>query len=182
MKIRSFADTGEKRMLLRRIIIYSILFFVIGVAQCSFFSRLKPFGVTPNIVLGAICAVIMLDGKKSAAICAISAGYFIDALGAVPPAFSPLFLLACVAILGKLSDKMMPQFVSFAVLILPATLINSAYTYVTLWINVGTLPPLSAFITVIFPEMLSTFLFCLPIYFIVKLCTLPIDVKGHLSL
>ena len=182
MKIRSFADTGEKRMLLRRIIVYSILFFILGIVQCSFFARLKPFGATPNIVLGAVCAVIMLDNKKSAAICAIAAGYFIDALGAIPPSFSPLILLLSVAILGKVSDKMMPQFASFSVLMLPTIVLNAVFTYITSWINLRTVPSSSTIISVILPEMLSTLVFCLPIYFIVKLCMIPIGEKGQISL
>ena len=182
MVIKNLADTGEKRILLRRILIYSALFFLFGIAQCSFFSRLKPFGATPNITLGAICGVIMLDNKRSAAICAIAAGYFIDTLGAVPPSFSPLFYLLCVAILGKVSDKMMPRFVSFAALLLPAVVLNAVYTYLGAWLAAKAAPSLSVFPSVILPEILSTFIFCLPIYFLVKLCVIPIGAKGHISL
>jgi hypothetical protein len=181
--MRRFADTGEKRMLLRRIIIYTLLFFFLGVMQCSFFSRLKPFGAVPDIVLGGICAILMLDNKRSAAVCAVAAGYFIDALGAVPPSFSPLFYLICVAVLGRVSDKLMPSALSYALLMLPALLLRAAYTYVSIWINMASAPALgTALIRVMLPEALSTFVFCLPIYFLVKLCMLPIGAKGRFEL
>lgn len=181
--MRRLADTGEKRMLLRRIIIYTVFFFLLGVAQCSFFSRLKPFGAVPDIVLGGICAVVMLDNKRSAAVCALAAGYFIDALGAVPPSFSSLFYLACVAVLGYVSDKMMPRFVSFAALMIPAVLLRAVYTYINLWISTGSSPSFGTALTVVMlPELLSTFVICLPIYFLVRLCMLPIGAKGHFEL
>ena len=182
MVIKNLANTGEKRMLLRRILIYGAVFFFLGVAQCAFFSYLKPFGATPNITLGALCAVIMLDNKKSAAVCAIAAGYFIDSLGAVPPSFSPLFYLICIAVLGKVSDKMMPRFVSFALLMLPATALNALYTYFSVWFAAKSSPSLSILPSLILPEMLSTFVFCLPIYFLIKLCVLPIEDKGRITL
>lgn len=171
MAIRKIADTGEKRMLLRRIIVYSTVFFLLAVAQCSFFSRLKPFGATPDIVLGAICGIIMLDNKRVAAVCAVAAGYLLDAIGALPPSFSPIFYLVCVAILSILAEKMMPRIVSFAILMLPAVLLKAAYTCISLWSMTGEFRLIAS---VIFPEILSTFLFCLPTYFIIKLCMIPI--------
>lgn len=171
MMARKIADTGEKRMLLRRIIVYGIVFFLLAIAQCSFFSKLKPFGATPNIVLGAICGVIMLDNKHAAAVCAVAFGYILDAIGAIPPSFAPLFYLVCVAVLSALAEKMMPRFISFAVLMIPASLLNAAYTY----INIRSITGEFRFIpSMIFPEMLSTFVFCLPMYFIIKLCMIPI--------
>lgn len=181
MNIKKLADTGEKRMLLRRIMIYSAVFFVLGVAQCSFFSYLKPFGATPDIVLGGICGIIMLDNKKASAVCAVAAGYFIDAIGAIPPSFSPLFYLLCVAALGRVCDKMMPRFISFAVLMLPATLLRAVYTYANLWLVTKALPGVTALTSVILPEMLSTFVICLPVYFVIKLCALPLGDRGRFS-
>ncbi len=179
MRIKNFADTGEKRMLWRRIIVYSAAFFFLGVLKCAFFSRLKPFGVTPDIVLGGICAVMLLDDKKAAAVCAVGAGYFIDALGSVPPSFSPLFYLLCVAAVGWVTDKMMPSFASFTVSMLPAAGLGAIYTWVNLWITFGAFPALPTLWIVLLPEFLCTVVFSLPVYFIIKLCTVPIDAKGH---
>ncbi len=169
-------------MLLRRITVYSLLFLLLGTAQCSFFARLKPFGAVPDIVFGGICGIIMLDNKRAAAVCAVAAGYFIDALGAVPPSFSPLFFLLSVAFLGWISDKLMPSFVSYAALMFSAVLVHAVYTYVNLRIVYGSVPIGTALLSVVLPEMLSTFVCCLPIYFLVKLCLLPIGAKGRFEL
>ena len=182
MAVKRFADMGDRRMLLRRLFVYSALFFLLGIAQCSFFSALKPLGATPDIVLGGLCGVIMLDNKRVAAIAAIASGYFIDAIGAVPPSFSPLYYLICVAILGYVSDKMMPRFVSFAILMLAACAPLSVYTVIGMRFSAGALPPLSVLAPTVLSTSASTLVFCLPIYFIVKLCMLPIDAKGNLTL
>ena len=179
MRMRSFADTGEKRILLRRILIFGGAFFLLAILQCSFFSYLKPFGATPDIVLGGICAAIMLDNKKTAAVCALGAGYFIDALGSPTLAFSPLFYLICVAVVGWISDKLIPRFASFCVLLLPALLLRAIYTYASLWIHTQSFPAVIPLVSIILPEIISTFVFCLPVYFVIKLCLIPIDAKGH---
>lgn len=179
MRMRSFANTGEKRMLLRRILIYGGAFFVLAVLQCSFFSYLKPFGATPDIILGGICAAIMLDNKRAAAVCAVCAGYLIDALGAPVLSFSPLFYLICVAVAGWISDKLIPRFASFCVVLLPALALRAAYTYASLWIHTRAFPAAAPMLSIILPELISTFILCLPVYFAIKLCQIPIDAKGH---
>ena len=87
-----------KRMILRRVIIYGAAVFLIGVLQCSFFSRLKPFGATPDLLLGVIAAIALLDNRESATVAAVAGGFFIDALGAIPPSFSSIFYLVCAVI------------------------------------------------------------------------------------
>ena len=167
-------DAGERRLLLRRIIVFGIVIFLLGVLQCSFFSRLKPFGATPDLILGSIAAVTMLDGKKCGAVYAIAAGYFIDAIGALTPSFSPVYYLACVVILGFISEKMMPRFVSFAVLMIPTVILGAAHTLINASITFSGAPPFGVFMRTALPEALCTFIFCLPIYFVIKLCMIPI--------
>ncbi len=174
-KMKSYADSGERRLLWRRVVVYSIAFFVLSILQCAFFSRLKPFEAVPDIVLGGLCAVIMLDNKKAAVVCAVAAGYFLDAIGSLPPAFSPLFYLICVAVISIISDKMMPSIVSFAVSMLAGVLLGAAGTYAELAIAARALPTVSVIWQLLLPEMLCTFIFCLPVYYLIKLCTVPIE-------
>ena len=168
------SSAGEKRLLLRRLIVFGAVGFILAIAQCSFFSRLKPFGASPDLILGSLCAIILLDGKKCGAVYAVAVGYFIDAIGSVPPSFSPVFYLLCTVILGMIAEKMMPRFVSFAVLMLPAIMLRAVFTYFNLWLSSAVRPTLGTFAHVALPEMLSTAVFCLPVYFIIRLCMYPI--------
>ena len=105
-------------------------------------------------------------------------GYFLDAIGATPPSLSPVFYLLAVVVLGFVSEKMMPRFLSFGALMLPTVALRAIFTLVSLWISLGAFPPLVYWGSVILPEALSTFIFCLPVYFLIKLCMIPIGSKG----
>ncbi len=171
----------EKRAVLRRIFIYGAAIFFLGILQCSFFSRLKPFGATPDLMLGAVCAIALLDGKGAAAVSAVGAGYFIDALGAVSPSFSPIFYLLCAVTASLLAEKLIPKFISFILSMLPLIAIKAIYTLICLTIAFGSLPSLSAAIPLILSEALSTLIICVPVYFLIKLCTIPICARSKFS-
>lgn len=176
--MRNISTAGEKRLVMRRIIIFGAVAFLLGVLQCAFFSRLKPFGAVPNLMLGSLCAITMIDNKKTAAVYGIAGGYFIDALGSVPPSFSPIFFLISVVVFSKISEKMMPRFVSFLIVMIPAVLLGGVFTYINLCVAVSGVAPISAFLKLALSEMLCTYVFCLPVYFVIELCMYPILLDG----
>ena len=177
--MRNISTAGERRLIVRRIIIFGAVAFLLGILQCSFFARLKPFGAVPNLMLGSLCAITMIDNKKTAAVYGVAAGYFIDALGAVPPSFSPIFFLISVGVFSKISEKMMPRFVSFLILMIPAVLMGGVFTYLNLCVALSGLAPFGMFVRLALPEMLCTYVFCLPVYFIIGLCMYPILLDGR---
>ncbi len=174
MRAKRYTPRPDGRAIWRRLAVYSVAFFVLGILQCSFFSRLKPLGAVPDITLGALCATVMLDSKKAAAVCAVAAGYFVDALGALPPSFTPIFYLICIVLIGAVSDKMMPRFAAFCLCLLPAVILYSLYTVLCIWIGTGALPSISVLLGQAAGAALGTFVFSLPTYFLIKLCTLPL--------
>ncbi len=174
MRSKNFTPIADRRAVWRRIAVYSAAFFLIGILQCAFFSRLKPFGAVPDITLGALCATLMLDNKKAAAVCAVAAGYFVDALGSLPPAFSPLFYLICIVLVSLISDKMMPRFASFCLCLAPAVIFNSIYTFICVWAGARALPSISLLAGELLGGALGTFIFSLPTYGVIKLCGLPL--------
>jgi rod shape-determining protein MreD len=179
--MKPLSSSGQKRMLLRRLIVYGIAIFFIGVLQCSFFSRLSPFGATPDLILCTVCAIALLDSKKSAAICSIAAGYFIDALGATSPSFSALFYLVAATLAIIIGEKLIPRLLSFLILMLPLLALRGIGTYFNIWIAIRRLPPPSVFLSIILPELISTLVLCIPIYFLIKLCMLPIGARNKFS-
>ena len=162
-------------MLLRRILLLGGAAFLLCILQCSFFSRLRPFGEVPDLMLGGVIAVMMLDNKYSAAVFALGGGFFLDCIGSKTPAFSPVFYLVAVALLGVLSDKMEIRFASFGALLLPAVIMKEAYSFLCIWVAQGGLPPLGDLAVTLLSEALTTFIFCLPVFFLVKLCMIPVN-------
>ena len=168
-RARSAARTSITPTLTKRVLFYGALILILCTAQCSFFSYLKPFGATPDLLLGMLVAIMLLDSAPSACVCAVISGYVIDSIGAIPPSFSPLYYLALVAALSMISAKMLPRFISYCVM-LPAALVGRAiFTFINLCISYASVPSVKAIVSVILPEAISTFVFCLPIYLAVRL-------------
>ena len=97
--ISSHQNVSAKFSILRRVILYGILFFMLSVVQCSFLSRLSFLSVVPNIVLGGVCAISLLDDQKTATVCGICAGFLLDAIGGAGISLSPLLFMIVAIIL-----------------------------------------------------------------------------------
>ena len=173
---------STRQLFIRRALVFAPVIFLIAVAQCSFFATLKFLPAVPDLMLGVIVAIAMLDSQKSAAVCGIGAGFVIDAIGATGVSFSPLFYMLCGAICGVIAKKMLPSFLSFVVQLAIFALTKNFYTLA----NVFSRHPEASFLDtltgVLIPETLVTFIICLPIFFIVKLCMIPIDSTRRLRL
>lgn len=168
--------------LIKRIIIYSILILIVASTQCSFFAQLNICPATPDLIIGVVLAVAMLDSAKSAVALGIAAGFISDALGSVGNlSFSALFYLLCAVILGALACKMLPKFLSFVCLLIPALTLRALYTTLCLFLNIGSIPQLSVLGSLLLPEIIVTAILCLPIYPIVKLCVIPIHSHSRFS-
>ena len=61
--------------------IYSIPLFLLGIMQVTFFSKINVLGATPDLLLGAILVIAMLDNERVSAVCGIIAGVIYVSLG-----------------------------------------------------------------------------------------------------
>lgn len=173
---------GFRPELLKRIFIYGALVLLIGSAQCSFFSQLDICPATPDLMIGTVLAIALLDSQRSAAVVGLCGGFFTDALGnSGSLSFSALFYLLCAAILGYFSLKMLPRFLSFACLMLPALALRALYTALCLCVRAHGLPPLQIMTSTLIPEIITTALLCLPLYPIVRLCVIPMNARSRFS-
>ena len=173
---------GGRQLFVRRALVFSPVIFLLAVAQCSFFAQLKILPAVPNLMIGVVVAIAMLDSQKSAVVCGISAGFVIDAIGASGLSFSPLFYMLCGALCGVFAKKMLPSFLSWAVNLTVFSVLSSLFTLINLVSRIDDVSLAEAFTGVLLPEMICTYVVCLPIFFIVKLCMVPIDAKRRLRL
>lgn len=174
MKRRSTSDRA-RILAIRRIIIYSVLTALLATAQCSFFASLHILPATPDLMLGLVLAILLFDSVQAASIVALGAGVLLDALGAGSIFLSPLFYFAVCLIFCLPASKMLPRFFSFCLLLLPGLVLRALFTALCLTLYIGTRPSLSLLMGALLPELITTALFCLPIYPIVKLCRLPLS-------
>lgn len=172
----------SRSSIIRRIVVYSILFFTLGIAQCSFFAGLSFLSVVPDIVMGAVVAIALLDTQKNAIICGIAAGAMIDALGGSGLSLSPIFFLIIAIICSEIAKKILPTFISWAVILIPAVALRSFFTLISLAISFDGIAFSSVFSSILLPEAILTFFLSLPIFFAVKLCVKIADAKNKFKL
>ncbi len=167
--------------LLKRVAIYGILTLILGSAQCSFFPILKICPKTPDLIMGMLLAITLIDSPKSAALTALAAGFFIDAIGGGALSLSPVVYTLFVVIISLLSHKMLSGFASCEILMIPALVYRAIATAVCVAISNKALLPTSELFAIILPEALTTAICCLPLYFIVKLCATPLETHGKFT-
>ena len=178
----SHRPESSRQLFLRRAIVFSPVIFLLAVAECSFFAQLSFLPAVPDLMLGTVVAVAMLDSQKSAAVCGIGAGFVVDALGASGFSLSPVFYMLCGALSAMLAKKMLSSFLSFTVQLAIFSAVKTLFTLANLLYISTKISFYSVLWGILLPELLCTFVICLPIYIIIKLCMVPIDSKRRLRL
>ena len=172
----------SRQLFIRRALVFSPVIFLLAVAQCSFFSQLKFLSAVPDLMLGIVVAVAILDSQESAAVCGIGAGFVVDAIGATGLSFSPVFYMLCGVFCAALAKKMLPSFLTWTVQLAAFSGIKIFFTLANILYMSSEMSFFSVLVDTLIPEFFCTFIICLPIFFIIKLCMIPIDSNRRLRL
>lgn len=167
--------------LIKRIVIYGLLTLLLGSAQCSFFPLLSICPSTPDLIMGMLLAIVLIDSDKSAAVTAIAAGFFIDAVGGGAIALSPLIYCVFVLFISMFSGKMLTSFPSYALLMIPTLIYRGLATAAFMAIERRALVSLPEILSTVGPELICTAIVCIPLYFAVKLCAIPLETHGKFT-
>lgn len=171
-------NEASRSAILRRILIYTPLFFILGVAQCSFFTELSFISAVPNIVMGAIAAIALLDSQHTSIICALASGFMIDALGSSGISLAPISFLVIALVASEISKKILPTFISYLAVLVPSAIINTLFTVIKIFFATKELRVLSILKTILLPEFILTLIFSLPLFFIIRFLALIVDKKS----
>ena len=135
----SYRPESNRQLFLRRALVFSPVIFLLAIAQCSFFAQLYFLPAVPDLMLGTVVAIAMLDSQKSAAVCGIGAGFVIDTIGASGLSFSPLFYMLCGVISAVLAKKMLQSFLSWTIAL---AVFSVAKAFFTLFLIAEAIPGL----------------------------------------
>ena len=172
---------SQNKNLSKRIIVYGLLTLLLATLQTAFFPFLSFCPKTPDLIMGMLLAITLLDNEKSASVCALGAGFFVDAIGSSGLAISPVVYLLFVLIINAFVKKVLKSFVSYLLLLIPALIYRATATYLLVLVTELAFPRGWVFTELILPEMLATLILCLPIYFIVKLFSRTLETHGRFS-
>ena len=166
---------------LKRVLLYSILFLLLISAQSAFFANLHICPATPDLLLGAVVAIILIDSKKTGAIAAICAGVLTDAIGGSGYSLAPVCFLLLAGVVSVFSEKMLPVFSSYLILLIPAVIMKAAYTCLCIYASYGSLPLAYTAKNILLPEAICTFVLCLAVYPLAKLFMRPLGMRNRFS-
>ena len=173
--------SGSTAEILKRVLLYGILFVLLISAQSSFFSNLHICPATPDLLLGAVVVIMLFDSKKAGTIAAICAGILTDAIGGSGYSLSPLFFLLLAGVVSVFSEKMLPGFFSYLILLIPALVMKAAYTCLCIFAAYGSLPFVYTAKNILLPEAICTFVLCLAVYPLAKLFMRPLGMRNRFS-
>ena len=180
MTVSGYQKRKETEGQIKRIAVYSLLLFILRVAECSFFGGIRYLPAVPDLVLGALTVIALIDTRETAIISAIIGGVLTDAIGASGVYLSPLFYFCVVLLLCLMSKKMMRSYLSFLVLMPVSLLARAVFTLGRGWLFGNRLGALEILRYAVLPEAICTAVFCLALYPIICICADPL-LRGRKS-
>ncbi len=157
-------------------IVYGILGIFLILLEITFFTRVRPFDSTPDILIVATAAVAMFEGERVGAIFGVSVGAIASAVGCVGLSLLPLVYMlvgyGCGIVASEYYRRSVLLFIIFDLSALAVRLFTTLISIVTTW---GTVDLSVVVPDVLIPELLSTLvispvpgLLVLPVYLIFR--------------
>ncbi len=173
MTVTGYQKRKQLEGQIKRICIYSLLLFLLRIAECSFFERLQILPAAPDLILAALTVVALIDTRETSLLTAIVGGVLTDAVGSTGIYLSPLFYFVLVLILSSFAKKMMKSYLSYLALMPLSILLRALYTF-----GRGALFGNAAVLGILryacLPEAICTAVFCLAVYPITVICVEPL--------
>ncbi len=136
------------------------LIIVFAMLQTTVFSKLRPFGATPDLMLPLVIAVGIAEGERWGGVTGLAAAFIIDCLGSAGLTLLPLLYVPCGFAAGLLGTYYLrDSFVIRAIFTVASGVLRGAVTALYLAVTYDSPDASLAFRTVIAPEFLSTLVF-----------------------
>ncbi len=157
--------------LLRRIIIYGAMFYILIIIQTSLPFITLFCGVVPNIVLVAVAAVGFFDSEYAGAISGIAAGFMLDALGGSQLALMPLAGFFAGYFCGRAACRLLPRApVPFLLCAAGVSAANLLLTVVCAYATFPEVRPGMFILHTLIPELFFTFILGIPAALLARAC------------
>ncbi len=148
-------------------ILYGTALFFLGIMQVTFFSKINLLSAAPDILLGAVITLSMLEDQRVSAISGIVSGVIYCALGTSSLPMYILFSFLCGYFFHSISNHLFGKnFFSFLALALIAYGAKALFNITELSFLAQSFNLASAVISVIIPEFISSAAFCSISYFV----------------
>lgn len=157
-------------------LVCGILLIFFSLLQTTLFTRFRPFGAVPDLILPLVTAVAMTERERWGAVFGLIAAVVIESLGGAPLTLLPILYAAAGYLCGILTVLYFKD--GWAVRLL-YTLAGSAartvFTAISLMATVGGINLLTLFTSALIPEFFATVVFAAFPHLLAKLCLRPFN-------
>ena len=138
------------------------LIIVFAMLQITVFSKTRPFGAIPDLMLPLVIAIGISEGERWGGVSGLAAAFIIECLGSAGVTLLPLLYVPCGFIAGLLGTYYLrDSFVIRLILTLATGLLRALFTVIYVCINFDHVNASLMFTERVFPEFLSTFVFAI---------------------
>ncbi len=163
-------STTRAKTIAYKCFIYSIVLFILSIAQVTFFAKINILGAVPDLMLGAVLVIAMKDDQEVATICGIVSGFFYCTMGGFVYPFYMIFSFLCGYTLWFVSDRFLGKnYISYLALALLTFTLKALFNIIEASLFAYTVSFLNMFSKAILPEFLSSMVFCTLSYAIFSL-------------
>ena len=135
-----------------------IIFFAL--VQTTLFTRFRPFGAVPDLILPLVIAISMTEREKWGAVCGLIGAFVIESLGGSPLTLLPLLYMPAGYVCGLLTVH---NFRDSAAVRALYTGVSSAaravFTLIAVVMTIGDLSLIAALTRTVIPEFAANLLF-----------------------
>ncbi len=157
-------------------LICAFLLIIFSLTQTTLFTRFRPFGAVPDLILPLTVAVAMVLREKWGAVFGLISAFIIESLGGSSFTILPILYVLTGYIVGICSIYYFRDSVAVRIIYtLFTSAARAAFTLITLFATVGNLDLLYAFTAVLIPEFAANTVFAFLPHIAAKLILRPIS-------
>ena len=153
-------ESAKVKSILYKCALYGTMFFIVGILQVTFFSKINLFGASPDLLLAAVATLSLHEDVKVASICGIISGFLYCTFGGFSIPFYIVFSFLSAYTLCIIRENGLPKkHSSFLLLSVLAFGAKAFYNVAELSLSAGSFNLLSSLSRVIVPEFISSMIF-----------------------
>lgn len=141
-------------------VVCALLIVFFSLVQTTLFTRFRPFGAVPDLILPLVIAIAMTERERWGAVCGLIGAFVIESLGGSQLTLLPLLYMPAGYICGLLTVYYFRDSAAVRALYTAASsLLRALFTLVTVVMTVADLSLPDAFSRAVLPELAANLLF-----------------------
>lgn len=175
-RLRGGIDLSFDSLMVSKIVVAALLLILFSLLQTTLFTRFRPFGAVPDLILPLVVAVAMSEREKFGAIFGVIAAFVIDSLGGSTISILPILYMPVGYICGILTVCFFRDSLAVRGLYtVTTTLARALFTAFTILATAGGITFISLMGDAVLPELVANLVFAVLPHLAVILCLRPLN-------